>query len=332
MFWYLLTTGYVFLLVAPSTSLSPHAIIYLSLLFSVIIPLLTAAYMVITHDSSVSKPAPIWVPGLHGELANHNFCEEDYYFTHHVAEFHNTWSSLPLIFIGGVGPYYTRQYATKEVRFSASFVSVGAVGVGSALFHASLLRFGQVLDEVPMLLIIFAGIYCFVENDAPTTKSNYGLWLPLLLIATCFTLVAAYLIFYLYEVFLLSFGGGVCMLLYLAISAENKPALATTILKVAFMFIAIGFSCWLLDNFCCTHVHWLRLHVFWHIFTGLSGYMFTLFMITLRASSHQQIPSLVVTSFRGTGWELQNKGTWSVTDRPQFILPYVKYSKKCDGQ
>ena len=134
------------------------------------------------------------------------------------------------------------------------------------------------------------------------------------------------------EQFLLSFGGGVCMLLYLAISAENKPALATTILKVAFMFIAIGFSCWLLDNFCCTHVHWLRLHVFWHIFTGLSGYMFTLFMITLRASSHQQIPSLVVTSFRGTGWELQNKGTWSVTDRPQFILPYVKHSKKCDGQ
>ena len=206
---------YSFLLQSPSTPLRPEKwLIVLSGVCTVVLPVLGALATVLLHrsssrreDSQENRPyTPAWIPGVHGTGANHNFCEEDHTFSSWIAEFHNSWSSLPIIFYGGVGPYYTRRYATKELRFSAGFVSIGAVGVGSTLYHATLLRVGQILDEVPMLCIIFSGIYCFIEDEK---ERKYGAWFPILLISVCLALVAGYLVFYLHILFVLAFGLGV---------------------------------------------------------------------------------------------------------------------------
>ena len=45
-----------------------------------------------------------------------------------------------------------------------AFLSLGSVGVGSTLFHCNLLRWGQVLDEAPMLLYVFTGTYLALEQ------------------------------------------------------------------------------------------------------------------------------------------------------------------------
>ena len=181
-----LTIIYTLLLILPSTPVKPRFTIKLSLLFTIVLPFISAiTFMVFVSNNIRSNGfgfAPEWTPKLHGKLANHNFCEEDYRYTSYIAEFHNTWSSLPIIFYGSVGPYYTRKYATKELRFSFAFISIGAVGIGSALFHGTLLRIGQVFDEVPMLCIIFVGIFCFVENQK---LPKYGIWFPIALITSC---------------------------------------------------------------------------------------------------------------------------------------------------
>ena len=238
---YLLTFFYTALLILPSTSLAPTIIIRLSFLFTVVLPVLFILYTVVAthaHASSTStstptKHSPAWIPGVHGALANHNFCEADHVYSGYYVEFFNTFSSLPIIFYGGVGPYYTRKYASKELRFACSFISIGAVGVGSALFHGTMLRFGQVLDEVPMLCIIFAGIYCFVE-DAETSK--YGVWFPFVLVAACISLVAGYLVFYMYSLFLLAFSSGVVLLLIRGVVVvQRAPALSSFILKICFV-------------------------------------------------------------------------------------------------
>ena len=69
----------------------------------------------------------------HGEKGNHNFCESDYTFSSYIVEFHNVWSSIPIVFYGSVGSYYARLYAVKHLRFSACFVAAGCVGIGMCI-------------------------------------------------------------------------------------------------------------------------------------------------------------------------------------------------------
>jgi dihydroceramidase len=273
--------------------------------------------------------APEWTPKLHGKLANHNFCEEDYRYTSYIAEFHNTWSSLPIIFYGSVGPYYTRKYATKELRFSFAFISIGAVGIGSALFHGTLLRIGQVFDEVPMLCIIFVGIFCFVENQK---LPKYGIWFPIALITSCLFLVAAYLIFYWYSLFLVAFSGGVILLLIRGVIVlKESPKLSAKILQSAALSIMIGFTCWMVDDQYCNNVQWMRLHIGWHIGTGFGGYMFVMFLLTLRAKTMNKKCFLVFIGFDGKGHWLNEECRYcnvasSIEKRPPlYLLPFVRF-------
>ena len=70
--------------------------------------------------------------------------------THYVAEFFNTLSSVPICL---VGLYSFRMALTHQYGFNFLCASLGlfVVGVGSVVFHGTLLRQGQVLDEVPMI-------------------------------------------------------------------------------------------------------------------------------------------------------------------------------------
>jgi dihydroceramidase len=330
---------YTFLLFAPSTPLRPTKwVILLSFVCTVVFPVLGAVAVVALHapfdggdnNKSVSvdnsKYPPAWNPATHGTTgANHNFCEEDHTFSSWIAEFHNSWSSLPIIFYGGVGPYYTRRYATKELRFSAGFVSIGAVGVGSTLYHATLLRVGQILDEVPMLCIIFAGIFCFVEDRR---ESKYGPWFPALLVTTCLGLVAGYLVFYLHILFVLAFGLGVVGLIARGVVVVRKASkLSARVLIGAAAAIAFGFTCWITDEQLCAYVIRFRLHIFWHLGTGLAGYLFTMFLLTLRAEALGKRASLVVSGWDGNGWRLSEELVWSRVKRgrPEFLLPFVEF-------
>ena len=332
----LLFVFYSFLLLAPSTPLRPEKwVITTSLVCTVLIPVITAVTMVLLHtlfrgtESQENQLyAPAWTPGIHGTAANHNFCEEDHTFSSWIAEFHNSWSSLPIIFYGSVGPYYTRRYATNEMRFSAGFVSIGAVGVGSTLYHATMLRVGQILDEVPMLCIIFAGIYCFIEDQK---ERKFGAWFPILLITVCLALVAGYLVFYLHILFVLAFGIGVVGLILRGwVVVKIAPKLSGRVLLLAALAISGGFSCWIADEHLCKYVIHLRLHIFWHLGTGLAGYLFTMFLLTLRAKAVGKEAAFVVTGMDGNGWRLSENLVWTQAEqgRPEFLLPYVEFTNK----
>ncbi len=338
---------YTFLLFAPSTTLRPaKGVIMLSFVCTVVLPVLGAISVLLLHvpfrvapaagyharDSGSIGYPPAWIPGMHGTGANHNFCEEDHTFSSWIAEFHNSWSSLPIIFYGGVGPYYTRRYATKELRFSAGFISIGAVGVGSTLYHATLLRVGQILDEVPMLCIIFAGIYCFAEDGK---ESKYGPWFPALLVSLCLGLVAGYLVFYLHILFVLAFGFGVVGLIVRGVVVVRKASkLSAMVLKMAAVAILVGFACWITDEQLCPYVIRLRLHIFWHLGTGLAGYLFTMFLLTLRAKAFGKRASFVVMGRDGKGWRLSEDLAWTQVKRgrPEFLLPYVEFVEEFSAQ
>jgi dihydroceramidase len=82
--------------------------------------------------------------------ADYNWCEQDYKITPYVAEFFNTVSSLAVALAGVI---FGRQARAHKygVRFQVAAAGLIIIGLGSVAFHGTLQRWGQVLDEVPML-------------------------------------------------------------------------------------------------------------------------------------------------------------------------------------
>lgn len=358
------TAVYSALLILPSTPLLPptskltRPFLRLILFLTVIAPMLLAASVVAgltplspillvatSPDASAAHQdqvgggkgylsyAPFWSPALHGPSGNHDFCEENYRFSSGIAEFHNTWSSAPIIFYGAVGPYYIRKHATPETRFSLAFIAIGGIGIGSSLFHGTLLRFGQVLDEVPMLVVIFVGFFIFIEDQR---HRQYGAWLPTLLFSSCAIFIIAYLVLYLYWMFCLAFAGGLIMLLVRGAVVLRRDA--TRLNFVCFMMSAMslltGSLCWLLDDMFCHHLRFLRLHIGWHVLAAGGGYLFVMFLVSLRAKAWNsnfavRLPGIHPGQWvRGQGWRLvQDKVSIhaEACDAPEFFLPYVEF-------
>jgi hypothetical protein len=72
-----------------------------------------------------------------------DFCEPNYTTSHYVAEFWNTVSSIPIILVGVFGILHCRtQKLGLEQMLCYALVAI--VGVGTLLFHATLMRTGQV--------------------------------------------------------------------------------------------------------------------------------------------------------------------------------------------
>jgi dihydroceramidase len=82
--------------------------------------------------------------------ADYDWCETNYDVTNYIAEF---WNTLSSVFIVVAGIFFHRRTIKYQygLRFSLASFGVIFIGIGSILFHGTLQRWGQVLDEVPML-------------------------------------------------------------------------------------------------------------------------------------------------------------------------------------
>lgn len=87
-----------------------------------------------------------------------DFCEPNYAVSHFVAEFWNAVTSIPIALVGLSGMVLSRRQQLGAEQFSC-YAVVCIVGLGSIAFHATLMRTGQVLDEVPMLWVSLTLIY-----------------------------------------------------------------------------------------------------------------------------------------------------------------------------
>ena len=91
------------------------------------------------------------VDGYWGKpTANYDWCEDNYVLTPYVAEFWNALSSLPTLTVGLYFLLKARKHA-YGYRFEVAGAMLAIVGLGSAAFNGTLTRWGQILDEVPML-------------------------------------------------------------------------------------------------------------------------------------------------------------------------------------
>ena len=95
------------------------------------------------------------------EILDYDY-EKNYSVTYYVAEFFSTFSSIPIV---NLGLYFLVQcYKYKhDIKLYLSSIGVIMVGIGSFLFHGTMKRYGQMLDEIPMLWCSLFMLYTSVS-------------------------------------------------------------------------------------------------------------------------------------------------------------------------
>lgn len=214
-----------------------------------------------------------------------------------------------------------------ELRFSLTFLGIAIVGLGSVLFHGTLLFPFQMLDEVPMVYTTLLVTYAIIENG----KANkFGFWLPLTmaLYSAAITYVMAtnptseftffILVFETSLVFnILStiwmvflrplYGYVLAKISYIRIlrsysRSHMYDGEAGYMLSTGLLAFIIGFTCWKLDNNLC---HFLneelvamgftnpQLHAWWHVLATLGLYVLALTVIYNRFKVLGKKPKVV---------------------------------------
>lgn len=200
-----------------------------------------------------------------------NFCEIDYAHHPYIVEYYNTLSNIPMIVLGIYGTYY---YHKLHHLYNTRFIILTIIGIGSFLFHATMSRLGQLLDELPMLwlnTLLLYEIYKIYGNRYICFK-----FLHLL------TLIIS--LFYIYQgtysIFLFYFAMTGCFVFFIPILHKKKET-SRALLTTSLVLFSIGFVCWLLDYFCCFYVYNYYLHARWHILCAFAVYYYIQFQLSL---------------------------------------------------
>ena len=210
--------------------------------------------------------------------ANMDWCESNYEYTFYVAELFNTLSSIPVFLSGAYGLWNTYRYGYAK-HFGVSNITIGIAGFGSTVFHGTLLREGQMLDELPMLWLSLAFLYisCTISK---TVVLGYGV------IATLMYFFASF------EIFAVSFGVimGAAVINTVRSAIHLSKCGYTSFAKYGILgpgVFVLGFLLfWIPEQIWCgnrlesnhysifNHLHF---HAMWHLTSALGSYNFMIY-------------------------------------------------------
>jgi dihydroceramidase len=202
-----------------------------------------------------------------------------------------------------------------EKRFMFAFGSVALVGMGSILFHGTLGKVGQLLDEVPMLYAALIFCYIFINQNHVLTKhhqfmlalgmvglslitTSLVMWssgtLQFVLFHASFNSSHSYALWHMYKIWRGHQGGGMSPRAEHA--AKAPQASASPILTLFYIGVVIygcAFICWILDFFGCPLWNPLsthavvpfnpQFHAWWHVLVSVGLYMMVLLVLVRQA-------------------------------------------------
>lgn len=205
-----------------------------------------------------------------------DFCEHNYQYPL-IAEFHNVWSSLFIIFAGYVGLMYNNP--SNKLQYSIKYLLLMCVGIGSVCLHSSLHWFGQALDEVSMLLLVLSLIYGNIYTTDIYGTCYFDEWyfaFGLFLVVFYFYFRTNYLVFL--STFVL-----LCGVAFYVNDITNFQTNFYTTCGIA----GIGTLFWLLDMILCNVLHdnvyygGATFHVIWHILISYACYQYITLQILI---------------------------------------------------
>jgi len=216
-----------------------------------------------------------------------DWCEENYILCHNIAEFWNSLTNLTFLILAAYGAIMVIRHR-GESRYLLAYLTMGLVGVGSFLFHATLTYEMQLLDELPMIYCVCVVTFCVFESEK---EPRYGKPLKIFLILDALAITCIYLLNKSPLFFQTSYAlhlvaivlRGTQLFHRLPVSRGKKH------LKSLFLFGYImhsgAFLLWNMDNRFCGKLRAMReqlgvfapllqLHAWWHILTGIGTYVY----------------------------------------------------------
>jgi len=178
--------------------------------------------------------------------ASVSFCEPKYTMVPWVAEYHNTITSLIYAVVGIIF------LGTNVDRMAKCLI---VVGIGAACLHMTLRKYGQWLDELSMLYLI----YCGLRHLRPDRFKMYML-IPL---------TAGYYVFCGNFLFFLSTFTGMQVVIFVE-ARRQLPAKYGPWATSYIVTFSTATVCWLLDQTLCSYVVAYQLHAWWHVLTGIA--------------------------------------------------------------
>ena len=248
----------------------------------------------------------------------HARAQANYAVVSYIAEFLNTISSVAITVFAAIGLYQARKHhaAARTLDFTLAYGGVMLVGVGSALFHATLKHYEQYMDEVPMLIAASTFVYIMLKDPSPQAQAVRWGYNAAVACAIGFLLTVAVVTYVLLDVFFLFFMAYFFACAFLVVypcygtgcfrlaNGEGPQAASITTARrhfiIAAIFYHLGFLSWLWEHFRCLHDDgggtfspqknrgWetkiLPLHAMWHLGAGLGSTYYVGFLVCLRAA------------------------------------------------
>ena len=218
-----------------------------------------------------------------------DWCEPNYIVSPYVAEWFNFVSSIIMALPAVYGLVWKYRQG-RELRYLLVDIGIIVISLGSALFHGTLTRYGQMMDELPMLW--GALIFTSVVWHSRLPKSDVIFLGALLLFSFAWTCFGQFIHHSHNWIFETVFGGIVLFALYLmAKLIMSSPCPHSTPLLIAYVILGVGsFLLWNLDQWFCPQLtplyiaspYFTSLHGYWHIGMGLQCYVGSLMSVLLR--------------------------------------------------
>eukprot|EP00735_Rhodelphis_limneticus_P004137 TRINITY_DN15693_c0_g1::TRINITY_DN15693_c0_g1_i1::g.18817::m.18817 TRINITY_DN15693_c0_g1::TRINITY_DN15693_c0_g1_i1::g.18817 ORF type:complete len:318 (-),score=24.05,sp/Q9NUN7/ACER3_HUMAN/33.85/3e-37,Ceramidase/PF05875.7/1.2e-53,DUF1129/PF06570.6/4.7e+02,DUF1129/PF06570.6/2.8e+03,DUF1129/PF06570.6/0.13,7TM-7TMR_HD/PF07698.6/1.1e+03,7TM-7TMR_HD/PF07698.6/0.093,7TM-7TMR_HD/PF07698.6/32,7TM-7TMR_HD/PF07698.6/3.3e+02,DUF4131/PF13567.1/6.7,DUF4131/PF13567.1/1.3e+02 TRINITY_DN15693_c0_g1_i1:43-930(-) len=249
-----------------------------------------------SKDHLMESKAERDVIGFWGSAtASIDWCERNYEVCYYIAEFWNTLSNLAIILLGLLGFFYVQHL---ERRYQFVYVMVMVTGMGSALFHATLLYKNQLADELPMTWSIVLWIYVIYGNHVH--PKNEKKWITYAL--TIYVLIMTYIQWtitlehpiYFQLHFLAACLFGFYRSSHMYHDCTDPKARRVYELYLLFGIVAIVF--WSIDQAQCNLLRSLKLnpqlHAWWHVLMGLHCFYGPVFSAYMRGVALQAKPSI----------------------------------------
>jgi len=267
-------------------------------------------------------------PAFWPRTATLDWCEENYVQCKYIAEFWNSTTNLIFLFFSLYGLFNVWR-SGMERRFLLAYLSLGIVGVGSFLFHATLSYEMQLLDELPMIYCACILTYSIFQTDVQSRRQDLALRWFLTIDAILISLGYIYNKNPLFHQW--AFGLHCAMIFlrgsrrYRALQKSPAKQVLKKLLLAGWGLHIAGFLCWNIDNQFCTSLRagrvWLgpwaqwvlQLHGWWHVFTGIGSYFYIL--------SNQWLH--LMCEERHTDWQV----TWQLG-----LIPMIELVKPVDDR
>eukprot|EP01084_Bolivina_argentea_P062277 113868_1 len=235
--------------------------------------------------------------GYWGDItSNYDWCEYNYQFTYYIAEFFNTLSSIPIFMAGLYGLINCIRYK-YEYKFYLNNITLMIVGIGSIAFHGTLLREGQILDEIPMLWCSLSMLYV---SCTFTFQSNI-----LFVFMILYGIISTFIYFYVsFDVFVIAYIITVASII-LSTGIQIRKIKNMNLAKYGIlsgMFYAGGFLfLWLPEQFICgnrilvnhhTILTKLQFHAIFHITSTIGPYYFMIYAVMMNYYVLKQNPKI----------------------------------------